>query len=388
MPVTVDFNQKNRAKPKRGAKGVKGAPIVTGFDRYALNTARKQGQIALATWIGILALTCLPWWISEATVGFRYGMPLWCLLSALVVLFVVPGAIAGKLRKAGKGSVINAQNQAPLKSLMGKAAGIYGIAEPDGFIESPLPKPVKAVRSKPEKAPKKPKNPPKPKAKANDDEEAKTGLRGMLGEAAQALRDREKAPKVEKVIAEIAMPSVRATPSGVFVQKGAFENLEPPEISSLVVASLVDLRQGHARRLFLLDWLPSLDPVTRFLVWPVVIYARLLEAMWLPHARQNTDRLALFLVKNPDLMVSAILKDHAARDAKMQEIGVTSGDVSNWINQRGHIGASGKEISTQYKLGRAIHEDPPLETRLQRLQNWAKSKEFADAVEELKAKQR
>ncbi len=381
MAVTVDFNQKNRAKPKRG---VKGAPVVTGFDRYTLNTARKQGQIALAVWIGILAAICAPWWLSEAMQPFAIGMPLWCLFSALGLLFIAPGVRAGQFKKAGKNSVISGSNQAPLKTLIGKAAKIYGIPEPEGFIETPVVAPLKTLKSKPQKAPKAVSK-PKPVAVESDGEE-KGGLRSMLGSATQALREREKQPKIEKVLVDLGEPSVKTAPNAVILHKDAFENLEPPEISALVVAALVNLRQGHARRLFLLDSLAKMTPTTRFLVWPVVIYARLLEAMWLPHARQNTDRLALFVVKNADLMVSAILKDHAAHDAKMQEIGVTPQDVSNWINQRGHIGSSGKEISTQYKLGRAIHEDPPLEERLQKLQNWAKSKEFADAVEELKAR--
>lgn len=376
MAVTVDFNQKNNAKPKRGAKG---GPVVTGFDRYALTTARKQGQIALALWIGILALACLPWWFSEVMVPFRIGMPLWCLGSALAVLFVAPGAIAGKLRKAGKNSVIGGQNQPSLKAMIDKAAKIYGIAQPEAFIETPAAPVVKTPKAAPKKA-------PKPVAKPKVDAEEKGGLRSMIGGAAQAIRDRERPEKVEKIILDLGEPSVKATPGALILHKEAFENLDPPEISALVVSALVDIRQGHARRLFLLDVLPTMLPMMRLLVWPVVIYARLLEAMWLPHARQNTDRIALLLVKNPDLLVSAILKDHAARDAKMQEIGVSSEDVSNWINQRGHIGSSGKEISTQYKLGRAIHEDPPLESRLQRLQNWGKSPEFKAALEELKTR--
>ncbi len=381
MAVTVDFEAKNRAKPKRGARG---GPAVTGFDRYALNTERKNGQIALAWWIGIMAAICLPWWKFESLLPFAIGMPLWCLFSALGVLYVAPGMRAAKLRKSGKSAVIGNQNQAPIKDLIGKASKIYGIAEPDAFIETPA---VPVV--KPPKAPPKPKPAPKAPPKPQIEGELPTGLRGVIRDAAQALRDREKVEKPEQIIVNLGAASVQTAPTAIFLHKDAFENLDPNEISALVVSALVHLRQGHARRLFLLDFVQGTSQKTTLaLVWPVLIYARLLEALWVPHAQQNADRLALFLVKNPNLMLSAILKDYAARDVKMQEIGVTSHDVSNWINQRGHIGSSGEEISTQYKLGRAIHEDPPLEARLQRLQNWSKSPEFAAAVEELKAAKR
>ncbi|PQV64062.1 hypothetical protein B1R32_10787 [Abditibacterium utsteinense] len=374
MAVTVDFEAKNRVKPKRGGAA------TTGFDRYALNTERKNGQIALAIWVGIILLACLPWSFFEATRPFRFTMPLWCFFVIFGVLFAAPSSRAAKLKKSGKGATISGQNQAPIKTLISKASKIYGISEPDAFIETP---PVPVVKPPKTKSKPAPKAAPKPKIEG----ELPTGLRGVIGNAAQALRERERTEKPEKMIVNLGAASVQTAPDTIFLHKNAFDNLDPSEISALVVSALVHLRQGHARRLFLLDFVSGTTQKTvLFLLWPVLIYDRLLKALWLPHAQQNTDRLSLFLVKNPDLMMSAILKDHAARDIKMQEIGVTSTDVSNWIHQRGRIGSSGEEISTQYKLGRAIHEDPPLEERLQRLQNWAKSSEFASAVEELKAK--
>jgi Zn-dependent protease with chaperone function len=114
-----------------------------------------------------------------------------------------------------------------------------------------------------------------------------------------------------------------------------------------------------------------------------MIYARLLRQLWLPYAQRSADRLALLLIRNPQLMMSAILKEYAATDAGMQELGVTSEDVTNWISQKGHIGMKGEEISTQYKLGRAIHEAPILEERIQELQRWNNSPDFKNAVEKL-----
>ncbi len=381
MAVTVDFEAKNKPKSRP-----KGGASVTGFDRYVLTTERKNGRIALASWLAIMALICLPWWGFEAMQPFAIGLPLWCAFSALGVLFVAPRLRAGKLKKRGKEAVIGSQNQASLAALIGKAAKIYGISPPDAFIEAPA-----VVRVKPAKsaaAPKAASKPLKTPAKPKVEGEAPTGLRSLIGNAAQAIRDREKEEKPEKIIVNLGAASVQTAPGAVYLQKEAFENLDPNEISALVVSGLVHLRQGHARRLFLLDFIEGTPQKTvLLLVWPVLIYARLLNEIWLPHARQNTDRLALFLVKNPNLMLSSILKDYAARDAKMQEIGVSSEDVSNWVQQRGHIGSSGREISTQYKLGRAIHENPPLEARLQCLQNWAKSTEFAAAVEEMKTRQ-
>jgi hypothetical protein len=365
MPVTVNFDEKTRPKAKR-------CQAAEGFDAYALPSERKNGQIALALWLAILLIICLPWWFSEATQPFAIGMPLWCLGSAFGVLFMAPAAIARKLKQSGKAAVISSQNQAPLKTLLGKAAKIYGIAEPQGFIETPAPPPVA-----------KPRLAPKPTT-FEDEELNPKSLKGLIGNAKQAFA-REEKPAVR--IKNLGAPSVRTQPGAVLVHKDALSSLDNGEISSLIVQALVHLRQGHARRLYLLDFIESTQPKTvLYLVWPVLIYGALLRSLWLPHARQNADRLALFLVNNPDLILAAILKDHAARDAHMQELDVSATDVTNWIKQAGHIGMAGEEISTQYKLGRAIHEDPPLETRLQNLQRWAKSEEFASGLEKLKSR--
>jgi hypothetical protein len=378
MAVTLKIEDKKGAAPSK--RGPKSGPGATGFDAYALEVEQKNGRIALATWLGILFAICGFFWLFDATrTTFGIGLPLWCLFSALGVLLLAPGSIAGKLRKSGKNAVISSQNQAPLKSLIGKVSKVFGIKEPDAFIESP-PLPPVPVAKKEKKV--KPKPEPKPEPLDEETGRFKSLIRGAKEVAAETLK-REEKPVV--VIKNLGAPSVRVMPGAVLIHKDAFTGLEPTEISSLVVRALVDERQGHARRLFLLDFLDTVQPRSIvYLVWPVAIYAKLLRAIWLQSALQSTDRIAMIVVKNSNLMLSAILKDYAAHDNNMQELEVSTNDVSNWVNQRGHIGGSGVEISTQYKLGRAIHEDPPLEDRLQKLQVWARSTEFNEAVEKMK----
>jgi hypothetical protein len=379
MAVTLKIEDKSSPAPSK--KGPKSGPNATGLDAYALERDNKNGLIALGTWLGILALLCAPWWISEVTrTTFGIGMPLWCLFSILVVMFMAPGMIVKKIRQSGKGAIISSQNQAPVKSLIGKASKILAIAEPDALIESPALPPIPAPKK--EKAKRKPKAPPKPEPTEEELGRFKSLIRGAKEVASETLK-REEKPQV--VIKNLGAPSVRPIPGAVLIHKDAFTSLEPAEISALLMRALVDHRQGHARRLFVLDFIDTVQPRTMlYLVWPVALYAKLLRSIWLPTALQNTDRIAMLLVKNPNLMLSAILKDHAARDYNMQEMNVSTQDVSNWVNQRGHIGGSGEEISTQYKLGRAIHEDQPLEERLHKLQAWAKSAEFTAALEKLR----
>ena len=182
-----------------------------------------------------------------------------------------------------------------------------------------------------------------------------------------------------------AQPPQQLTLPGALIVNASLEKqLGENEINALVVRGLAHQRLGHARRLSLInefDKLPS--PIFKLLVWPIWIYVSLLEGLWLQHALQSADRIALLVVRNFGLLLSAIVKEKAANDANMQQLGVKSSDVANWVAQRGHIGMAGEEISTQYKLGRAIHENPPFEQRVLNLQRWSATPEYTKAVEDL-----
>lgn len=204
-------------------------------------------------------------------------------------------------------------------------------------------------------------------------------IKTMLGKAAPLLGVRE--PKA--FVVDTPAPRSRVWPLALLFDKPLFEVMEESEAAVLAIRGLAHQKLGHARRLALLDLLDRTPTASKLLVWPVMLYARFLRQFWLPHAQQSADRLALLLVRNPSLMQSAILKEYAANDAHMQAMNVTSEDVTNWISQKGRIGTKGEEISTQYKLGRAIHESPVLEDRIQEMQSWAASAFFKEAVEKL-----
>jgi len=133
----------------------------------------------------------------------------------------------------------------------------------------------------------------------------------------------------------------------------------------------------------LMKFLNDTPPAARILTWPIALYAFFLRLWWTDLAEMTADRLTLLLVKNHKLMQSALIKQHAATDPVMQEYDITPQDVDNYIEQSGLIGLQGREISTQYKLGQAIHENSYLEERLNELNNWAKSDEFQEAVKKL-----
>ncbi len=218
-----------------------------------------------------------------------------------------------------------------------------------------------------------------PKARVTT--KVRAGLKTILGKVAGVLGAAEPPTFVD---AEAQAPRLLILPGALIINEPIWKQLSESEVNALAVRGIAHQRLRHARRLSLIDEFDRLpSPVFKILAWPVWIYVELLNNIWLQHALQSADRIALMVVRNFALLLSAIVKEKAANDAQMQELGVQSSDVANWVAQRGHIGMEGKEISTQYKLGRAIHENPPFEKRILNLQAWSGSKEFESAVEQL-----
>ncbi len=218
-----------------------------------------------------------------------------------------------------------------------------------------------------------------PKARVTS--KVRAGLKTILGKVAPILNVNEPPAFVSE---KAEAPRMLTLPGALVFNEPLWKQLTESEINALGVRGLAHQRLGHARRLAIIDEFENLpSPVVRVLVWPIGIYVELLRNLWLQHALQSADRIALLVIRNFGLLLSAIVKEKAANDAGMQALGVQSSDVANWVAQRGHIGMEGKEISTQYKLGRAIHENLPFEKRILSLQEWSAAPEYQKAVENL-----
>lgn len=218
-----------------------------------------------------------------------------------------------------------------------------------------------------------------PKAQVNS--KTRAGLKNILGKAAPILAVNEPLAFVDEAAEK---PQMLTLPGALIFNEPLWKQMSESEINALAVRGLAHQRLGHARRLAVIhefEKLPS--PIFRALAWPVWIYVELLRNLWLQYALQSADRIALLVIRNFSLLLSAIVKEKAANDAAMQALGVQSSDVANWVAQRGHIGMAGEEISIQYKLGRAIHENPPFEKRILDLQEWSATPEYTKAVEDL-----
>jgi Zn-dependent protease with chaperone function len=224
-----------------------------------------------------------------------------------------------RLRTHGNDIIVNSKTHPRLKAVLTKGSAILGIAEPEAFL---------------------------------------------LAEGISQVR-------------------VFGRPTFVIVTQAALDLLQPAEVDCLLLRGLIHERQNHTRRLMLMKFLNDTPPAARLLAWPVGLYAFFLRLWWTDMAEMTADRLVLLLLKNHKLVQSALIKQHAATDPLMFEHEITAQDVDNYLEQSGMIGLQGKEISTQYKLGQAIHENPYLEDRLHQLKEWAESEEFKVAVQKL-----
>jgi len=287
---------------------------------YVLPDQRSEGLKAFLLWLLIIALLSLAPAFVEATRGIGIGVFIWWLASLIIYFVLAPLMVRRRLRMHGDEYALAKRNPR-LKTLLSKGSGLVGITEPEAFLVNEVTPQIR-----------------------------------ILG---------------------------RKDPYFVIITQAVVDLVTPSELDCLVLRALVHARQGHVRRLMLMQFVNDTPGALRLLVWPGWLYAGMLRMRWLELAETTADRLTLLLVKNHKLLLSALLKLHVATDPLMQESKVTIADVDNFIKQGDVIGLEGTEISTQYKMGQAIHENPYLEERMQMLADWAKSPEFNAAMEKL-----
>ena len=289
---------------------------------YAAPGERAEGMKAFWVWVLVMVVLVAAFSISPATRGIAIGIFAWWLVTAIGYFWLAPRLVLRRLRLNAPEYSVTKTRQPRIKTMLSRGSALLGISEPEGYLL-------------PEEAPQ---------------------LRIMGGR-----------------------------PFFIVLTQETLEMLEPPELDCLLLRAMMHARQGHVRRLMLGRFLHDTPPAARILVWPVIFYNFLLRHWWHDLAQQTADRLTLLLTRNPDLLKSAILKLYVASSPRMQEQEVTVADVNAYINQKGAIGTRGQEISLQYKIGQAIHDDPYLDERIDNIDDWAKSADFKGAVEKLQA---
>lgn len=310
----------NTAQKPKQSKTASSAPPVDLSD-YAVSTEKSEGTRMLLIWVLSIIAACAVLAIipGGVTQPFAIGIFAWWLLASIGYLFIAPRLVLRRLRSHGSEYVISSKKSPRLKTMLSKGSALIGIGEPEGYL---VPDTVSQVR-------------------------------------------------------------VAGPPPFLLVSQGACDTLSAAEIDCLALRSLIHIRQGHARRIAMLKFLQDTPPAARILVWPIGFYGALLRVAWSELADQTADRLTLLLVKNHKLVLSSILKQHTATDPLMQDADVTVEDIDAYVRQSGSIGLKGSEISTQYKIGSAISNNPYLRARLEALSGFARSSEYAEAVEKL-----
>lgn len=305
----------------RAKKAAVGSAPPAALGDYVEPGERGEGLKALLIWLLSILVVSAVLSIWEGTRPFAIGLFAWWLLSLIGYFILAPLLVLRRLRMHGSEYEITAKKYPRLKTLLVKGSAMLGISEPEAFL---VAEGISQVR--------------------------------LLG---------------------------RKDPHFIVITQATCDLLQGPELDCLILRALVHARQGHGARLMLLQFLNDTPAAARMIVWPIAFYGFLLQFFWLDLAHKTTDRIALLLIKNPKLLTSALLKQHVATDPIMQGNNVTARDVDNFIRQEGNIGMAGTEISTQYKMGSAIHENPYLEERIHAISGWAKSPEFAEALKKL-----
>lgn len=289
------------------------------LDDYAHPDETREGKKTLALWLGTLLVLIAGFAAFSATRSVSIGIFIWWLLSCIGYFFIAPKIVLRRLRMHGPQIAVNTRTQPQLQTLIGKGSGALKIAPPEAYL---LPEGISQLR--------------------------------------------------------IFMP-----PAFLMLTQAAIELHRPNELNCLVLRQLVHLRQNHTRRLMLIKLLSDTPPPLRILVWPVGLYSFFLRMRWVDLAEMTADRLTLLIVKNHKLLISALIKQHAATDPLMAQHDISTADVDTYVAQEGFIALESHQISTQYRLGQAIHENPYLEERLKELNGFSKSPEYKEALEKL-----
>lgn len=298
-----------------------GAPPPARLTDFAVPGERSTGIKAFFTWVTLMLMLCALPLALPTTQSLGIGLVVWWLASVFIYYVIAPRMVLRRLRLHGAEFEINSKKAPRLKTLLAKGSAMLGISEPEGFLTD------------------------------------------------------EASPQVRIV--------GRKDPYFFIVTKGAGELLGVPELDCLSLRALIHGQQGHVSRLMLIQFLRDTPPPVRLLVWPVGLYSTLLQSAWIELALESADRLTLLLVKDHKLLLRSILKMHSVGDPIMLDAEITPEDIDEYVNQAGRISVEGKEISTQYKIGTAISANPFLEERIQSLNEWAKSKEFREALQKL-----
>ena len=305
---------------KQKPKAEKNLPPPAALADYALKELRGEGIKMLLLWMLFMFIGSA-FVFEPLTEGIGIGIFLWWIAATIGYFLIGPRIVQNRLRQHGSEFRITAAKHGRIANLLAKASPMIGVGEPEAYL-------------------------------------------------------------VEGEVPQVRI-SGSSKPYFMVISKATLETLQPPEIDCLILRCLIHARIGTVRRLTIMQFLGDTPPAARALAWPIQLFSWLLRMNWQEYAEESADRLTLLLIKNPSLMMGALLKMFAATDPKLMEYEVTNEDVDSYVKQSGYIGMEGNEISTQFKLGSAIQENPYLEARLKGLTSWAKSAEYKAALEKL-----
>ena len=290
---------------------------------YVAEGERSEGVKAFIIWVVMMLLfsVVLAFVPSPPIRNVGIGIGVWWLVSSLGYFFIAPKLLLRRLRLDDKNRV-TARTFPRIANAIAKGSAIMGVPEPEAYI---LPEGISQVK--------------------------------ILGTAPQFL----------------------------LISKAATQLLQPAELDALILRALVHSRENHVRRLTMLQFLADTPPIARLLAWPISFYSALVNMAWRDLADQTADRLALLIMRNPAVLMGALLKQFSVSDPLMIEREVSPADVDAYVRQDGNIDAAGTAVSTQYKIGSAIGDNLYIDERVKALQEWSRSPELQAALQKLQA---
>ena len=168
----------------------------------------------------------------------------------------------------------------------------------------------------------------------------------------------------------------------ILISRSLCQLLSRGEIWSLLAHELGHLRAGHVGLLNLVRRVSQVSSSMRLAALPAWALAGRL-GNWSVLADLTADRMAALLTRDRRVSTSAIFKVGLQAEELGDEI--DGKQVSEYLSRTGELQATESELTTHFKLGGLLREQPELSLRISELRKYAESDAFQEGLEKLKS---
>lgn len=150
------------------------------------------------------------------------------------------------------------------------------------------------------------------------------------------------------------------SPYFLILDETVWEPLNQAELEALVAHELGYIRSGHVFWRTLVLTAQELHPLWRLLGLPLQLFAACLRMAWMNIIEFTADRVALLLIRDPQICISALLKRAVEMDPTSN---LEPHEIDDYL-RRGALSVQAQDVEDHYRVGTFVRSHPLLQARL------------------------